>query len=345
MSKIGTIHSSEKGKTPLPNISFRPIYPKTLKWLSATVLVAALFCSVFFLNSCDDSHEKRMACGAGNLKTALNALMDYAEIHDGMLPSDDIWQQAVEEYCGMKNITQCPIDGSPYKFFGNGIDLRQYDAPSDKYNRILLLCPREHCHNELHVGFADGHLNWSARKELVDKAVRECAQGQLPCITTIGVQQNTVPIPQNLICFRRLFDLRLWVLIPLAFVWFIVAIRLLLHSRKVFFVWLFGLPFFIMPLCIFLTWCGWHYRMELRQRFAAYSSEAHAYSLGRMPANIRAEYARNDYHPRFRDIKAQVLFTIAFTPILLVIGFLLFHFRQKSVRQQALKPPSSEAEQ
>ena len=64
--------------------------------------------------------------------------------------------------------------------------------------------------------------------------------------------------------------------------------------------------------------------MELRQRFAAYSTEAHAFSLGRMPANIRAEYARNDYHPRLRDIKAQILFTIAFTPILLVIGFLLF---------------------
>ena len=323
-------------------MSFSQVHTKTLKWLSAAVLVVALICSVFFLNSCDDPHEKRMACGAGNLKTALNALMDYAEIHEGVLPSDVIWQQAVEECCGM-NVTQCPIDGSPYRFFGNGIDLKQYDANSDKCNRILLLCPREHCRNQLHVGFADGHHNWSAPKELVDKAVRECAQGQLPCMATIDVQENAVSIPRHLICFRRLYDLRLWVLIPLAFVWLIVAIRLLLHSRKVFFVWLFGLPFFIMTLCIVLTWCGWHYRMELRQRYAAYPGVPGAYSLARMPAGILAEYARNDYHPRLRDIKAQVLFAIAFMPILLIAGFLLFHFKQKSGRHQGLRPPSPES--
>lgn len=194
------------------------------------------------------------------------------------------------------------------------------------------------------MSFADGRFAlmnnvgvWLFRLPRNDVATVDATPGM--------VRQSAVPIPQELLFFRRLYDLRLWVFGPLTLLWLVFAGLLLVRRRRSFLAWLLIFPLVVMPLWIGLTWCGWHYRMELRQRFAAYSSEAHAYSLGRMPANIRAEYARNDYHPRFRDIKAQVLFTIAFTPILLVIGFLLFHFRQKSVRQQALKPPSSEAEQ
>ena len=78
------------------------------------------------------------------------------------------------------------------------------------------------------------------------------------------------------------------------------------------------------------TWCGWHYRMELRDRFArdktGWSDPYTGYpiNLNVMPPEILAEYAKHDYHPRFRDMKAMFFGTIVLTPFLFALGGLSF---------------------
>ena len=132
-------------------------------------------------------------------------------------------------------------------------------------------------------------------------------------------------IMQDITCiFSAIYEWRLLYLIPLTIACIAYAFWLLLQRRKSFFVWLLVFPLFIGPLDIAATYCGWHYRMILRQRFAALPSSNNAYSIARMPANIRDEYSRHDYHPRFRDIKAMILGDILSLPFLYAIGGLFW---------------------
>ncbi|MBQ6473091.1 MAG: hypothetical protein IJJ33_13990 [Victivallales bacterium] len=131
-------------------------------------------------------------------------------------------------------------------------------------------------------------------------------------------------IPMVLRIFRAIYEWRFWYLIPLFIVCGVYASWLLHRRRKRFFVWLLVFPLFIGGLWIAATYCGWHYRMELRQRFAAYSPDTNAYSIDRMPADIRHEYAKHDYRPRFRDVKAMVLWDILYLPLLYAIGGMLW---------------------
>ena len=124
--------------------------------------------------------------------------------------------------------------------------------------------------------------------------------------------------------FRWIYDFRWGVTFPLTAAWLLVAAWHLWRQSRRFLLWLAVLPLVVMPLHMGMTWCGWHYRMELIHRYAMLSADSDAYDLGRMPPNIRAEYARNDHHPRRRDIKAQAVTTIALTPILYLAGLLLF---------------------
>jgi hypothetical protein len=39
-----------------------------------------------------------------------------------------------------------------------------------------------------------------------------------------------------------------------------------------------------------------------------------------MPDEISTEYAKHNYHPRYRDLKAMVLGTIVITPSLYALG-------------------------
>jgi hypothetical protein len=43
-----------------------------------------------------------------------------------------------------------------------------------------------------------------------------------------------------------------------------------------------------------------------------------------MPPTIRAEYAKHNYHPRFRDMKALGVGTVVLTPLLYILGGLIF---------------------
>ena len=130
-------------------------------------------------------------------------------------------------------------------------------------------------------------------------------------------------IPLQLLILRSIYEWRLWYMLPLAFAWLAFAVFLLRSHRKRFFAWLLLFPLLIGPLDIAATYCGWRYRMGLRQRFAAVSPTSSAYSIERMPADLRQEYARHDYHPRLRDIKVKVLWNVLSMPILYTIGLLL----------------------
>jgi len=83
------------------------------------------------------------------------------------------------------------------------------------------------------------------------------------------------------------------------------------------------------------TWSGWHYRMELRERYAAVrlpgTGGQKVYDIGRMPADIRREYAKDGYRPRRRAVAAQVVWLILLTPLTLAGQGILYiaFFRRK----------------
>ena len=131
-------------------------------------------------------------------------------------------------------------------------------------------------------------------------------------------------IPLPLLILRGIYEWRLWCVLPLAFAWLAYAVFLLRSHRKRFFAWLLLFPLLIGPIDIAATYCGWHYRMILRQRFAALPSSNNAYSIARMPADIREKYSRHDYRPRFRDVKAMILGDILSLPFLYAIGGLFW---------------------
>ena len=85
-----------------------------------------------------------------------------------------------------------------------------------------------------------------------------------------------------------------------------------------FFLWLLIFPLLISPLQIACVYSGWHYRMELYERFAKAKHGGH--DIDCLPPVIRAEYAKHNYRPRFRDIKALAVGTIVLTPLLYVMG-------------------------
>ena len=129
-------------------------------------------------------------------------------------------------------------------------------------------------------------------------------------------------IPGDLRIFSWIYECRGWVLIPLFALWAVGGVYFLFRLRKVFFLWLLIWPLFLQPLSIAATYSGWHYRMELYRRFAV--TPQGWTNIDVMPPEIRAEYAKHDYHPRFRDIKAKMLGTIVFTPLLFAFGGTLF---------------------
>lgn len=101
-----------------------------------------------------------------------------------------------------------------------------------------------------------------------------------------------------------------------------VACRFLPAFQFVFFLWLLIFQLLLPLLYIAFVYCGWHFRMELYRRFAETPSGGH--DIDCMPPEIRMEYARQDFHPRFRDIKAMRAGTVVLTPLLYAIGGMAF---------------------
>ena len=93
------------------------------------------------------------------------------------------------------------------------------------------------------------------------------------------------------------------------------------------------------------TWSGWHYRMELRERYAAIRLPAtggqKGYDIGRMPADIRREYAKDGYGPRRRAVAAQVVWLILLIPLTLAgQGMLYLAFFRRKKGENAPEPPT-----
>ena len=129
-------------------------------------------------------------------------------------------------------------------------------------------------------------------------------------------------IPDDLKIFSLIYEYRHFILFPLIVLWIAGGFYFLFRLKKVFFLWLLIFPLFLSPLQIAFVYSGWHYRMELYDRFAKTPHGWH--DIDCMPPAIRAEYAKHNYHPRFRDMKALGVGTVVLTPLLYILGGLIF---------------------
>ena len=142
-------------------------------------------------------------------------------------------------------------------------------------------------------------------------------------------------IPEEIRLLSTIYEYRGYVLIPLALLWLAGAVHLLLRQRKSFYLWLLVVPLVLQGLHIGAAYCGWRYRMELRDRFGR-TPEGYV-NIDLMPPAIFSEYAKNYYHPRFRDLKAMVVSTAVFLPMLAFLGWLAFMsetIRRKNARSR-----------
>lgn len=154
-------------------------------------------------------------------------------------------------------------------------------------------------------------------------------------------------IPEDIRIFSLIYEYHHWVLLPLVFVWAVIGLYFICRIKKIIFLWLLIFPLIIQPLQIAAVWSGWHYRMELRNRFAQarpgfYDSFTPApINIKLMPPEIYKEYAKHNFSPRYRDIKALIAGTIVFTPVLYIIGgalyLLIAIFRGRKRPKQEIK--------
>ena len=135
-------------------------------------------------------------------------------------------------------------------------------------------------------------------------------------------------IPTSLKIFSFIYECRLWLIAALAVIWILVAAILLLRRQKSFLIVLAALLFILQLMTIATTWSGWHYRMELRDRFAKVPNLQDAINIDLMPPAIHAEYAKHDYHPRFSDVKRMILWNILLFPVtclIVLIAWTMYH--------------------
>ena len=80
---------------------------------------------------------------------------------------------------------------------------------------------------------------------------------------------------------------------------------------------------------------AWRYRMGLRETYAKVPEGGNAYNINLMPEKAAAEYARYDRHPRFREVKGGILWTLLFSLLCWggVGAFLLFRHLRPAPRK------------
>jgi len=94
-------------------------------------------------------------------------------------------------------------------------------------------------------------------------------------------------------------------------------------GKKIVLIYILLLPLFSFILCNACVWSGFHYRMELRERFG--KDELGNININRMSCNIRTEYDANGGHPRQRNCIGMLfsgwfvlpLYCLALTPFYL----------------------------
>ena len=131
-------------------------------------------------------------------------------------------------------------------------------------------------------------------------------------------------IPLELKIYSLIYEYHHFVLVPLGALWMAGGFYLLLRLKKLFFLWLLIFPLVLMPLQMAFVYSGWHYRMELYEQYAKTPHGWH--DIDYMPPEIRSEYAKHNYRPRFRDIKALAVGAIVITPLLYASGGVVFVF-------------------
>ena len=139
------------------------------------------------------------------------------------------------------------------------------------------------------------------------------------------IEVMTRAVPDDLKIFSWIYEYRGFVLLPLLIGWVVILWRLLIRRRKVFFLWLLVLPVVIQGLNVAAVYSGWHYRMELRDRFARVPGDRFgATDINLMPPEIHAEYAKHNYHPRYRDVKAGIVGAVVVTLLLYPLGAVVY---------------------
>ena len=149
-------------------------------------------------------------------------------------------------------------------------------------------------------------------------------------------------IPFELKIFSCIYECGRILTLILSAAWFFYALLLMIRLNRRFWWWLAVLSLVILPLGIGFTWCGWHYRMELRDRYArdknGWTDPCTKYpvNIRKMPPEILAEYAKHDYHPRARDMKAQTALGIVLLPVVYFFGMIGW-FLTCAVRETFIK--------
>ena len=127
-------------------------------------------------------------------------------------------------------------------------------------------------------------------------------------------------IPFELKIYSIVYEYGSWLTLILAFAWLVYALLLMIRLNRRFWWWLAVLSVVILPLNVGFTWCGWHYRMELRDRYAV---DEHGWmNIYRMPPEVHAEYAKHDYRPRCRDVMGAAVWCVLLLPVVYGFGVL-----------------------
>ena len=125
-------------------------------------------------------------------------------------------------------------------------------------------------------------------------------------------------IPFELKIYSIVYEYGGWLTLILAFAWLVYALLLMIRLDRRFWWWLAVLSVVILPLNVDFTWCGWHYRMELRDRYAV---DEHGWmNIYRMPPEVHAEYAKHDYRPRYRDVLGAAVRCVLLLPVVYGVG-------------------------
>ena len=145
-------------------------------------------------------------------------------------------------------------------------------------------------------------------------------------------------IPFSIKVFSWIYESGKYLLPLLLLMWLTWLISVTIFRKKKQFLYTSVLFFVFCLLNIFFTWSGWHYRMELRNRYAVvqkgepgWQPDRKVFNINRMPADIQYEYQKNNSRPRQRAVWGQVVLTIILMPVTLVGQWILYliFFRHK----------------
>ena len=149
-------------------------------------------------------------------------------------------------------------------------------------------------------------------------------------------------IPIELKIFSHIYEFGRILTLILSAAWFFYALLLMIRLNRRFWLWLLIWPCIIGPMQIGFTWCGFHYRMELYDRYARTPQGWH--NINVMPPEPRAEYAKHDYHPRARDVYGGIAGCIVMLPFLYLCGGIGW-FLTCAVRENLIKRAEDESKE